>query len=119
MAAEMEESYGRTVLPVNCLDLDEAQLGEILQKVLYEFPVRELDFALPRWVTMLDKGHWLQTEVYTAAMQLSEKISRMKDVSDSGRAALDCEAVENAASVDEPRRRCSAHHGAAQARGVL
>ena len=97
MAAEMEESYGRTVLPVSCLDLDEAQLGEILQKVLYEFPVRELDFALPRWVTMLDKGHWLQTEVYTAAMQLSEKISRMKDVSDSGRAALDCEAVENAA----------------------
>ena len=77
--------------------LDETQLGEILQKVLYEFPVRELDFALPRWVTMLDKGHWLQTEVYTAAMQLSEKISRMKDVSDSGRAALDCEAVENAA----------------------
>lgn len=97
MAAEMEESYGRTVLAVSCLDLDEAQLGEILQKVLYEFPVRELDFALPRWVTMLDKGHWLQTEVYTAAMQLSEKISRMKDVSDSGRAALDCEAVENAA----------------------
>ena len=96
MAAEMEESYGRTVLPVSCLDLDEAQLGEILQKVLYEFPVRELDFALPRWVTMLDKGHWLQTEVYTAAMQLSEKISRMKDVSDSGQAALDCEAVENA-----------------------
>ena len=97
LAAEMEESYGRTVLPVSCLDLDEAQLDEILQKVLYEFPVRELDFALPRWVTMLDKGHWLQTEVYTAAMQLSEKISRMKDVSDSGRAALDCEAVENAA----------------------
>ena len=47
MAAEMEESYGRTVLPVSCLDLDEAQLGEILQKVLYEFPVRELDFACP------------------------------------------------------------------------
>ena len=47
MAAEMEKSYGRTVLPVSCLDLDEAQLGEILQKVLYEFPVRELDFALP------------------------------------------------------------------------
>ena len=97
LAAEMEESYGRTVLPVSCLDLDEEQLGEILRRVLYEFPVRELDFALPRWVTMLDKGHWLQTEVYTAAMQLSGQIARMKDVSDSGRAVLDCEAVENAA----------------------
>ena len=97
LAAEMEESYGRTVLPVSCLDLDEEQLGEILRRVLYEFPVRELDFALPRWVTMLDKGHWLQTEVYTAAMQLSGQIARMKDISDSGRAVLDCEAVENAA----------------------
>ena len=97
LAAEMEEIYGRTVLPVSCLDLDEEQLGEILRRVLYEFPVRELDFALPRWVTMLDKGHWLQTEVYTAAMQLSGQIARMKDISDSGRAVLDCEAVENAA----------------------
>ena len=59
--------------------------------------MRELDFALPRWVTMLDKGHWLQTEVYTAAMQLSGQIARMKDISDPGRAVLDCEAVENTA----------------------
>ena len=59
--------------------------------------VRELDLALPRWVTMLDKGHWLQTEVYTAAMQLSGQIARMKDISDPGRAVLDCEAVENTA----------------------
>lgn len=34
MAAEMEESYGRTVLPVSCLDLDEAQLGEICKSAL-------------------------------------------------------------------------------------
>ena len=97
LAAELEQSYGRSVLAVSCLDLDAAALNTILQKVLYEFPVRELDFALPRWVTMLDKGHWLQTEVYTAAMQLSGQIARMKDISDPGRAVLDCEAVENAA----------------------
>ena len=120
MAAEMEESYGRTVLPVSCLDLDEAQLGEILQKVLYEFPVRELDFALPRWVTMLDKGHWLQTEVYTAAMQLSEKI-----FPDEGRLRLRPGGAglrgrgKRRSQRDEPRRRCGPHHGAAQTRGVL
>ena len=52
--------------------------------MLYEFPVRELDFARPRWVTMLDKGHWLQTEVYSAAMAFSEQVTRMKDLSASG-----------------------------------
>ena len=80
LAAELEQAYGRTVLPVSCLDLQRDDLLSILQRVLYEFPVRELDFAIPRWVTMLEKGHWLQNEIYTAALQFSEKISRMKDV---------------------------------------
>ena len=69
---------------------------------------------------MLDKGHWLQTEVYTAAMQLSGQIARMKDISDSGRAVLDCEAVENAAlSGMDAADGIVPHHGAAQAGGVL
>ena len=97
LAAELEQSYGRSVLAVSCLDLDAAALNTILQKVLYEFPVRELDFALPRWVTMLDKGHWLQTEVYSAAMAFSEQVTRMKDLSASGGAALACDAVQQTA----------------------
>ena len=79
-------------------DLDAAMLGEILRRVLYEFPVQELDFALPRWVTMLENGHWLQTQVYDAAMQLAEKVSRMKDVpSGTDAPALECDAVQRSA----------------------
>ena len=98
LAAQMEQTYGRSVLPVSCIDLDEASLNEILRRVLYEFPVRELDFALPRWVTMLDRGHWLQSEVYTAALACSERISRMKDVAAGEKGAdaveMACDAVE-------------------------
>ena len=56
LAAELEQAYGRTVLPVSCLDLQKDDLLSILQRVLYEFPVRELDFAIPRWVTMLERA---------------------------------------------------------------
>ena len=57
--------------------------------------MRELDFALPRWVTMLENGHWLQTQVYDAAMQLAEKVSRMKDVpAGTDAPALECDAVQ-------------------------
>ena len=93
----VREEDGAACMAVDCLTMDVDEISAVLTALLYEFPVRELDFALPRWVTMLDKGHWLQTEVYTAAMQLSGQIARMKDISDSGRAVLDCEAVENAA----------------------
>ena len=80
------------------LTLDAAALGDILRQVLYEFPVRELDLALPRWVNRLENGHWLQAQVYTAAMQLAENIARMKDVpSGTDGPLLDCDAVQRSA----------------------
>ncbi len=84
LAQGMARDYGRTVLPVSCVDLDAAALGEILRQVLYEFPVQELDLVLPRWVNLLENGHWLQSQVYTAALQLAEKVVRMKDIPVSG-----------------------------------
>ena len=98
LAEGMARDYDHTVLPVSCVDLDAAALGDILRQVLYEFPVQELDFALPRWVTMLENGHWLQTQVYDAAMQLAGKVARMKDVPAGNDApALECDAVQRSA----------------------
>ena len=98
LAQGMSRDYDHTVLPVSCVDLDAAALGEILRQVLYEFPVQELDFALPRWVTLLENGHWLQSQVYAAAMELAEKVSRMKDVpTETDHPALECDAVQRSA----------------------
>lgn len=80
LAKQMEQKYGRAVLPVNCLDLDLEQLENILRQVLYEFPVKQIDFVLPRWVPMLDADHWLQKEIYTAILQWAQSGTRMKDL---------------------------------------
>ncbi len=47
---------------------------------------------------MLENGHWLQTQVYDAAMQLAAKVSRMKDVpSGTDAPALECDVVQRSA----------------------
>ena len=47
--------------------------------MLYEFPVRQVDFVLPRWVTMLDADHWLQQQIYQAVQQWAAEVCQMKD----------------------------------------
>lgn len=94
LAKQMERQYGRAVLPVSCVDLTAEQIEEILRRVLYEFPVKELDFAMPCWITMLEPEHWLQKSVYEAAMAFSGGIARMKDV--AARPEFDCESVKQA-----------------------
>ena len=80
LAARMEAEYGHAVLPVNCEDLTAARINEILQSVLYEFDVKEIAFAMPKWITMLEPDHWLQTAVYSAAQDFAASIGQMKDV---------------------------------------
>ena len=47
MAADIERRYDVRCLPVNCLELGEQEITELLQGLLYEFPLRELDLFLP------------------------------------------------------------------------
>lgn len=80
MAGELQKRYGVPVLPVNCLELDEAQIREVLSKVLFEFPVKEIKVDMPHWISTLEKSHWLRAAVYGAIQESAAKISKIRDV---------------------------------------
>ncbi|MBR3415542.1 MAG: stage IV sporulation protein A [Clostridia bacterium] len=60
LALDLEEKYGVPVALVNCLDLNEEDLAEILKLVLSEFPLCEIAISFPDWTGALDGGHWLK-----------------------------------------------------------
>lgn len=47
IAADIQRQYDVRCLPVNCLELGEPEITELLRGLLYEFPLRELDLFLP------------------------------------------------------------------------
>lgn len=53
LAAQLREQYDAACLPVNCLELTEQDILEILRSVLYEFPVTEACFRMPEWMDVL------------------------------------------------------------------
>ena len=89
LAAELEHTYGHTVCPVNCTALTAEKLDALLQKLLYEFSVKEIAVCMPSWVTMLEPGHWLQSAVYTAMLDYAGGVHKMKDVAGQ-RPQIDC-----------------------------
>nr|WP_319488071.1 stage IV sporulation protein A [uncultured Caproiciproducens sp.] len=80
MAAQMQEKYKVPVLPVNCLELEETKIREILSKVLFEFPVKAIKVDMPRWLSSLEKNHWLRSAVYGSIQNSASKISRIREV---------------------------------------
>ena len=57
LAAELEQKYGVRTIPVNCEQMDPEDIHEIMRQVLYEFPVTEVEFYIPKWVEMLSRDH--------------------------------------------------------------
>ena len=57
LAAAMSAKYGRPVLPVSCVDLTVEDITEILKQVLFEFPMKEIAFAIDRKSTRLNSSH--------------------------------------------------------------
>ena len=64
MASDIASHYGVCCLPVNCLELDDAAVGDILKAILYEFPLTELELHIPAWVLALPADHAIKLGLY-------------------------------------------------------
>lgn len=96
LAAELTANYGVPVLPVNCLELTETDIKEILTQVLFEFPVREISVDFPSWLVSLPSDHWLRSAVYTAVNQAAQQMSLVRDVTILTDSLKQCEYITDA-----------------------
>jgi len=80
VAVEISEKYGVTAMPVNCEQLKEEDVHRILEGILYEFPVSEVRFYIPKWVEMLPRTHKIKKDLIQYMREIMNQISEMKDV---------------------------------------
>lgn len=72
--------YGVKCLPVNCLELSESEVEDILKAVLYEFPMQELDLFLPAWVDALPTDHPIKSGLYQAVRNGTAELRHIREV---------------------------------------
>lgn len=70
---------------MNCEQLRKEDVTRILEKILYEFPVSEIELFVPKWVEMLSPEH----EVKAALLnEIREKMTRLTHVRDVNRESI-------------------------------
>lgn len=78
LASQLSEKYGMPVLPVNCLELDEDKIKEIISLVLHEFPVMSISIDFPNWFKSLDDDDTLRKEVIKTVKISSQKVTTIR-----------------------------------------
>lgn len=80
VASDIAEKYGVTAMTVNCEQLRKEDVKNIMEQVLYEFPISRLEFYMPKWVEMLPRTHKLKADIIDKAKSLVKSMSYIKDV---------------------------------------
>ena len=95
LCAEISEKYDVTCLAVNCMNIAEPEIKDIIRGVLYEFPVTELDVHMPTWVDTIPHGHPIKTELYGCIMDAAGKMKKIRDVDDGIDTMRECKNVSH------------------------
>lgn len=96
LAAQLSVKYTVPVLPVNCLELDEEEIKEIIGKVLFEFPIREVSIDLPKWISTLENEHWLRKAVFDVVREKAQGLTHIRELSDFVQDICECEYIVTA-----------------------
>lgn len=80
IAEDIAKKYQVSAMTVNCEQLKEEDIYQILEAVLFEFPISEVQFFIPKWAEMLPREHKIKQELIGHMRELMRQISKMRDV---------------------------------------
>lgn len=78
--AELENKYGCKTVALNCAELSQEDIDEILKQLLYEFPLKEININIPLWINRLENGNPLKEEFKSVICENLKMPMRLFDI---------------------------------------
>lgn len=76
---QIAEEYGVNAMPVNCEQLRETDIHQIMEQILFGFPVSEVQFYIPKWVEMLSRDHKIKTDLLKHIRDIMQNMIEIRD----------------------------------------
>lgn len=77
---QLEEKHNVPVIVKDCARLNMNDIHEVLENVLFEFPVTEININLPGWLESIEPSHWLKSSILEAIKSAAAEVKRLRDI---------------------------------------
>lgn len=100
MALKLSEEYSVKVLPVNCSTIDEKDIKNILENILFEFPIKQISISLPSWYKSLPQNSIVRNEILEAVKNKSNNIKKISEAAQLNEELQNCNGIEKIFTSD-------------------
>lgn len=80
---KLEEKYDVPVQVMDVLNMKEEDMMNLFQRVLKEFPIKEINIDMPEWIEKLEATHWLKVNFLNIIKEMCENIYKVRDIKKS------------------------------------
>ena len=100
LAKSLSEKYNVPVLPINCLELDTAQISDLLEKALNEFPAKRIELNFPSWIKSLDENDEFKSNMFAFIGESAKSITNIRSVKSFAQSLSEYKEIEATAISD-------------------
>ena len=79
LAVKLKQKYNVPVLPYDISKMGSADIANIIKSILMEFPIKQINFELPKWIMALPYEDDFIKGLMTTLKQHCETVSKMND----------------------------------------
>ncbi|MBU3191291.1 stage IV sporulation protein A [Clostridium bowmanii] len=83
LARNLEEKYDVPVQAMDVLNMKEEDIADIFQRILKEFPVKEINIDMPEWIENLSSKHWVKISFMKFLKDMCKDIFKVRDINKS------------------------------------
>ena len=87
----LEETYQVPVIPLDCMQMNLNDISQVLEELLYEFPVSEVNIELPKWVEELELNHPIRASFEEVIQKAVANIKKIRDLDSALDILAECE----------------------------
>lgn len=95
LRGELEEKYNAPIVPLNVLAMDEEDIENVMETVLYDFPLNEIRVNLPQWIEGLERSHWVKHNIISTLRESIKDIGKIRDIDNIANAFEGLEFLED------------------------
>lgn len=91
----LEDKYNVMVLTVDCLNMEIADIEKIFEKILFEFPVKEININLPGWMEGLSRKHKVKSSLLEYLKESTKTLQKLSEVASTVESLKDLEPIKD------------------------
>ena len=79
----LESKYEVSVVAMDVMNMEINDISKIFERLLFEFPIKEVNIVLPGWVEGLPKDHWIKNSIMNGLKPAIVNLQKLNQVGDS------------------------------------